>query len=204
MLRYDRKLGVDRVGGCDEAGRGCLAGPLVAAGVVFDYSRLGKGAIRLLACLDDSKRLSETAREHALSCIHRFATTISVAVIPPGVIDRDGLHRSNIAALRRCLETAAQDADLVLIDGFALGADAPDHRKLVRGDSTSAAIAAASIVAKTTRDRYMQRADALYPAYGFRDHVGYLTAAHAQVVSERGPCPLHRLSFDARCLDGHR
>jgi ribonuclease HII len=112
------------------------------------------------------------------------------------VIDREGLHRSNLAGLRAAL-WACQPADVSLVDGFKLGPLAPPHRAVVDGDTKSAAIAAASIVAKVTRDRYMKAADALYPGYGFASHVGYITPAHTRIVRERGPCEIHRRSFQA-------
>ncbi len=95
-------------------------------------------------------------------------------------------------------------ADVCLVDGFKLGPDAPAHRAIVDGDAKSAAIAAASIVAKVTRDRYMQAADALYPVYGFSSHVGYITPAHSAVVRRVGPCEIHRRSFQARCYQAER
>jgi ribonuclease HII len=119
-------------------------------------------------------------------------------VFPPAVIDRDGLHRSNLRGLREAL-WGCQPADVCLVDGFRLGPSAPPHRAVVDGDEKSAAIAAASIVAKVTRDRYMQTADALYPAYGFSSHVGYITPAHSAVVRSIGPSEIHRRSFEARC-----
>ena len=119
-------------------------------------------------------------------------------VIPPGDIDRNGLHKSNLAGLRAMLE-ALSPADACLVDGFRLGPSAPAHTAVVDGDEKSAAIAAASIVAKVTRDRLMHRLDALYPAYGFARHVGYITPGHSAVVRERGPTAVHRLSFQALC-----
>ena len=100
-------------------------------------------------------------------------------VIPPREIDRDGLHRSNLAGLRAVLASCSPPAEVCLVDGFRLGPPAPEHRAVVDGDEKSAAIAAASIIAKVTRDRMMRRLDALYPAYGFRSHVGYITPSHS-------------------------
>src|SRR5439155_16557503 len=111
-----------------------------------------------------------------LSCAER----VSVHVYPPAVIDREGLHKSNLRGLRAAL-AACQPADVSLVDGFKLGPTAPPHRAIVDGDEKSAAIAAASIIAKVTRDRYMKTVDALYPAYGFSSHVGYITPAHSAV-----------------------
>ena len=113
------------------------------------------------------------------------------------MIDRDGLHRCNLRGLREAL-WACQPADVCLVDGFKLGPTAPPHRAVVDGDTKSAAIAAASIIAKVTRDRYMRTADALYPGYGFASHVGYITPSHTEIVRERGPCEIHRRSWRAR------
>ena len=120
-------------------------------------------------------------------------------VVSPGEIDRSGLHRSNLRALAAALSSLGPDADVRLVDGFRLGPAAPPHRAVVDGDDEGAAIAAASVVAKVVRDRTMRRLDALYPAFGFASHVGYITPAHSAVVRERGPCPLHRRSFNALC-----
>ena len=124
-----------------------------------------------------------------LACAER----VSVHVFPPAVIDRDGLHKCNLRGLREAL-WACQPADIWLVDGFKLGPTAPPHRAIVDGDTKSAAIAAASIVAKVTRDRYMRTADAMYPGYGFASHVGYITPAHtrsrARARAVRDPPPL--------------
>jgi ribonuclease HII len=197
LLRFDRGLGARLVAGADEAGRGPLAGPLVVAGVLLDYDCLRDHCVRPLALLNDSKQVGEATREELYRAVLACAERVSVHVFPPGVIDRDGLHRSNLHGLRAAL-WACQPADVSLVDGFKLGPSAPPHRAIVDGDTKSAAIAAASIVAKVTRDRYMRTADALYPAYGFVSHVGYITPGHTRVVRERGPCEIHRRSFRAR------
>ena len=197
LLRFDRSLGVRHVAGTDEAGRGPLAGPLVVAGVLLDYDCLRDHRVRPLALLNDSKQVDEATRDELYLAVLACAERVSVHVFPPGVIDRDGLHRSNLRGLRAAL-WACQPADISLVDGFKLGPTAPPHRAIVDGDTKSAAIAAASIVAKVTRDRYMRAADALYPGYGFASHVGYITPAHTKVVRERGPCEIHRRSWRAR------
>ena len=198
LLRFDRKLGARLVAGADEAGRGSLAGPLVVAGVLLDYDCLRDHRVRPLALLNDSKQLSASLREELFRAVVACAERVSVQVFPPQVIDRDGLHRTNLRGLRQAL-WACQPADACLVDGFRLGPTAPPHRAVVDGDEKSAAIAAASIVAKVTRDRYMRRADALYPHFGFASHVGYITPTHSAVVRDRGPCAIHRLSFQALC-----
>ncbi len=174
LLRFDRNLGARFVAGADEAGRGSLAGPLVVAGVLLDYGSLKEHKVRPLAYLNDSKQCSEERREELFHAVLACAEKIAVRVIPPGDIDRNGLHKSNLAGLRAMLE-ALSPADACLVDGFRLGPAAPKHTAVVDGDEKSAAIAAASIVAKVTRDRLMHRLDALYPAYGFARHVGYIT-----------------------------
>jgi ribonuclease HII len=198
LLRFDRRLGARFVAGADEAGRGSLAGPLVVAGVLLDYGSLRDHRVRPLAFLNDSKQCSEERREELFHAVVSCAERVAVRVIPPGDIDRNGLHRSNLAGLRAMLE-AVGPADVCLVDGFRLGPTAPEHRAIVDGDEKSAAIAAASILAKVTRDRLMRRLDALYPAYGFAQHVGYITPGHSAVVRERGPSEVHRLSFQALC-----
>ena len=153
--------------GADEAGRGSLAGPLVVAGVLLDYECLRNHRVRPLALLNDSKQVSPAEREELFRAVVGCATRISVRVIPAGEIDRNGLHRSNLWGLRSVLADLAPPAEACLVDGFRLGPAAPEHRAVVDGDTKSAAIAAASIVAKVTRDRVMRRLDALYPRYGF-------------------------------------
>ena len=199
LLRFDRKLGARFVAGADEAGRGSLAGPLVVAGVLLDYASLRHGRVRPLARLNDSKQLSPSAREELFHAVLGCAARVSVRVIPAQQIDREGLHRMNLAGLRSALHALAPPAEVCLVDGFRLGPSAPEHRAIVDGDERSAAIAAASIVAKVVRDRAMRRMHALYPHYGFASHAGYITLGHSAVVRERGPSDIHRRSFQALC-----
>jgi len=199
LLRFDRSLGARYVAGADEAGRGSLAGPLVVAGVLLDLECLREHRVRPLALLNDSKQVSAEGREQLFRALVACGAGISVQVIPPSEIDRNGLHRSNLAGLRAALSALSPPAEVCLVDGFRLGAGAPEHRALVDGDTKSAAVAAASIVAKVVRDRLMRRLDALYPHYGFSSHVGYITPGHSAVVRKRGPCEIHRRSFQALC-----
>ena len=185
--------------GADEAGRGSLAGPLVVAGVLLDYGGLREHRVRPLALLNDSKQLAPARREELFRAVLGCAEQVCVRIISPGEIDRTGLHRCNLAGLRSVLSALTPPAEACLVDGFRLGPTAPEHRAVVDGDEQSAAIAAASIVAKVTRDRYMRRAAALYPAFGFERHVGYITPGHSAVVRERGPSEIHRRSFQALC-----
>jgi ribonuclease HII len=203
LLSFDRRLGVRYVAGADEAGRGSLAGPLVTAAVLFDYECLRDHRVRPLALLNDSKQLTHEERERLFRVVAGCAERIAVRIIPPGVIDRDGLHRSNLRGLRETLADLSPPAEACLVDGFRLGPLAPVHTAVVDGDTKSAAIAAASIVAKVVRDRTMRRMDALYPHYGFVSHVGYITPRHSAVVRERGPSEIHRLSFEARSYAEH-
>ncbi len=202
LLTFDRRLGARWVAGTDEAGRGCLAGPLVTAGVLFDYELVRGPATARLGTLNDSKQLDLDERERLYRVVLSFASRISVQIVPPLEIDRSGLHRSNLDGLRRCLAALTPPAEICLVDGFRLGQQAPEHRAIVDGDQRSAAIAAASIVAKVHRDRVMRRFDALYPGFGFASHVGYITPRHSDAVRALGPSRLHRLSFRARCYDG--
>jgi ribonuclease HII len=199
LLQFDRRLGARFVAGADEAGRGSLAGPLVVAGVLLDYGCLREHRVRPLAFLNDSKQCSVEQRDELCRAVLACADRVVVRAIPAGEIDRSGLHRSNLEGLRAMLRELSPPAEACLVDGFRLGKAAPDHVAVVDGDEKSAAIAAASIVAKVTRDRLMRRMDALYPHYGFISHVGYITPGHSRVVRERGPSEIHRLSFQALC-----
>jgi ribonuclease HII len=197
LLRFDRKLDARFVAGTDEAGRGSLAGPLVVAGVLLDYACLRDHRVRPLTYLNDSKQVSSAQRDELYRGVMGSAERVVVRVIPSGEIDRVGLHRSNLDAMRSILHTLTPPADVCLVDGFRLGPSAPTHTAIVDGDTKSAAIAAASIVAKVTRDRLMHRMDALYPAYGFARHVGYIVPSHTAAVRKHGPSPVHRRSFNA-------
>ena len=166
--------------------------------MLLDYECLRDHRVRPLALLNDSKQVDRETREELYRAVLSCAERVSVHVFPPAVIDRDGLHKSNLRGLREAL-WACQPADVCLVDGFRLGPTAPEHRAVVDGDEKSAAIAAASIVAKVTRDRLMRRMDALFPHYGFSSHVGYITPGHSRAVRERGPSQIHRRSFQALC-----
>ena len=185
------------VAGADEAGRGCLAGPLVAAAVLFDYERLRPVHVRALAALNDSKQQTEERREELYPVILRIATHVAVVSRCAPGIDRRGLHRTNLAALRDALARVARPGCICLSDGFPVADVGHAQRAVVGGDATSAAIAAASVIAKVTRDRYMRRADALHPGWEFSGHVGYATPEHRAAIERIGVSPLHRLSFQS-------
>ena len=183
------------VAGADEAGRGCLAGPLVAAAVCLDYAVLDAADLEALSGLDDSKRLSSARREALYTQIFSRARQVVIVCCSPGRIDRDGLHRCNLGALAAAVERLEPVPTTTLIDGFALPTCRREHRAVVGGDRRSAAIGAASIIAKVTRDRAMHTLHDSYPQYGFDRHVGYATAAHQAAIVAHGVCDLHRMSF---------
>lgn len=200
LFVFDREVlrqagrGMRFLAGADEVGRGCLAGPLVCAAVVLDY---GGDPERVLSGLNDSKKLSRSERERLFPCIVSNCRCWTVVSVSPGTIDRAGLHRSNREALASALRGVQGMFDLALVDGRELGEVHADHTclTLVGADHLSAAVAAASIVAKVLRDRLMCAMHGAYPDYGFDRHVGYATSAHLEALLRAGPCALHRLSF---------
>jgi ribonuclease HII len=198
LFAFDRGLQSRYVAGTDEAGRGCLAGPLVAAAVLIDYERLSVSDRRALSGLHDSKQMTEDRRLEMYPCVLRAAERVSVVVRSAAGIDRRGLHVTNIEALSLALERLAPgDEAISLVDGFRLPRCGVSHRPVVKGDATSAAIAAASVIAKVTRDRYMRDVAAQHPGWGFDEHVGYSTPEHRQAIEEIGISPLHRRSFQS-------
>ena len=202
LLDHDRARGVRLIAGVDEVGRACLAGPIMAAGVLFDFERLDSGAGRdLLEELNDSKRLSRAKRERLARAILGHAEAVSLVSISASQIDRIAIDPANAACLGRALRALGERAELRLVDGcLALGAGAPAHELIVRGDATSATIAAASIVAKVARDRFMARLGKRYPGYGFERNAGYWRPEHVAAIQELGRTPQHRKSFNVRCL----
>jgi ribonuclease HII len=185
------------VAGADEAGRGCLAGPLVAAAVLFDYEQVGLREVRALSALNDSKQQTAEGREALYPLVLRCAAKVAVVSRCVRGIDARGLHVTNLAALSDALARVAVPGALCLSDGFPVPATGHEQQAVVSGDARSAAIAAASIVAKVTRDRYMRRADALHPGWEFATHVGYATPEHRAAILSQGVSPLHRLSFQS-------
>jgi len=185
------------VAGADEAGRGCLAGPLVAAAVRFDLQRLRPADVRALGELNDSKQQTPAGRAQLFPVILRVAAKVAiVSRCAPG-IDARGLHVTNLQALRDALERVGCPGSICLSDGFPVSKLQWEQRAVVGGDAKSAAIAAASVLAKETRDRYMRRADAAHPGWEFGQHVGYATPEHRQAIERIGVSPLHRLSFQS-------
>jgi len=181
-----RANGFRRIAGVDEAGRGPIAGPLVAAAVVLAEPVPG---------VNDSKQLSAGRREALFTVICSGPHAVATAIIPPGDIDRMGIQNANYAALARAAEGLEPSPDFLLVDGFAIPGTRFPHRRVIKGDQRSQSIAAASIVAKVTRDRLLCELDRAYPGYGFARHKGYGTAEHIEAIHRLGPCPAHRLSF---------
>lgn len=186
-----RRQGAVLVAGVDEAGRGPLAGPVVAAAVLLPprYRLLG---------LDDSKRLTPQARESLFSALIRDCLSHGVGVAGVEEIDRVNIAQAAWAAMRRAVAGLIPRPDLLLVDGYPIPALSLAQQAIVGGDRLSLAIAAASVVAKVTRDRLMVELDAAHPGYGFARHKGYATAEHLRAIAERGPCPSHRRSFLGR------
>lgn len=197
LFAHDRGLGARFVAGADEAGRGSLAGPLVAAAVLFDLEKLTLSDRRALSVLNDSKQHSAEVREALFPRIMRIATRVAVTSRCARGIDTRGLHVTNLAALSDCLRRVGVPGCLCLSDGFPVPPTGFEQRPIIGGDSTSAAIAAASVIAKVSRDRFMRRAAERYPHWEFETHVGYSTPEHRAAIELHGVSPLHRLSFQS-------
>lgn len=182
--------GLGPVAGVDEAGRGACAGPLVVAACV-----LRSGDARALDGLTDSKLLTGAAREEYYALIRRRALDHAVVVIPPSEIDRRGVHVANIEGMRRAVAGLAELPGYVLTDGFAVRGFGRPALAVPKGDQVAACVAAASVLAKVTRDRIMVALDVEYPRYGFAEHKGYCTPLHDAALIEHGPSGVHRYSF---------
>ena len=183
-----RRAGFGRVAGVDEVGRGCLAGPVTAAAVVLDPARP-------IAGLRDSKLLTAGARDRLYDAITATALAWYVVDSPPDEIDVMNIHRASLTAMRRAVMGLLPAADYVIVDGFAIPELDLPQQAVVKGDRLCACIAAASIVAKVTRDRYMQALDAEDRRYGHARHKGYATAEHLAAIRAFGLSPSHRRSF---------
>lgn len=185
-----RRTGLSAIAGVDEAGRGACAGPLVAAAAILPEGRAG-----IVPGLADSKLLTAAARERCYEQVRRRAVAWSAVVIESEECDRLGMHVANVEALRRAVALLDRRPDYVLTDGFGVdGFDVPGLA-IWKGDRVVACIAAASVIAKVTRDRIMDGLHEEWPAYDFRTHKGYITEAHSAALSEHGPCPQHRMRF---------
>jgi ribonuclease HII len=186
--------GIFPVAGCDEAGRGPLAGPVVAAAVILDPMRIPRG-------LNDSKKLGAAEREKLYEKICASAQ-VAVAFGSTERIDRDNILRASLWALARAVNALPVRPQLVFVDGNIKIDCGCECQAVVSGDALVLSVAAASIVAKVTRDRYMHAIDACYPGYGFASHVGYITPSHSAAVRRIGPSEIHRRSFQALCYRG--
>ena len=196
LAAYENALaraGLAPVAGIDEAGRGACAGPLVVASVVLD-----KVAIKRLPGLADSKLLTPAAREAAYEEVVSRAVDWHVTVISHTEIDALGLHVCNVEGMRRAFAGLRSRPAYVLTDGFPVQGLGAPNLAMWKGDRVAASVAAASIVAKVTRDRMMRELDERYPVYGFCRHKGYVTGEHLRALAEHGPSPVHRRSF--RCV----
>lgn len=183
---YER--GFTAVCGCDEAGRGPLCGPVVAAAVILPRDEIIEG-------LNDSKKLTEKRREALFEVIKERAVAYAVAEASPAEIDEINILNASMLAMRRAVEALSVKADYALIDGNCSRGFEIATETVVKGDAKSASIAAASILAKVTRDRQCAELDELYPEYGIAKHKGYPTKEHMDAVREHGPSPIHRRSF---------
>jgi ribonuclease HII len=193
-----RRAGLDPVAGVDEAGRGACAGPLVAAAAVLPEGRRG-----VVPGLADSKLLTARARERCYDEVVARATAWSVVVIESEECDRLGMHVANLEALRRAIALLDVRPAYVLTDGFPVDGFEVPGLAVWKGDRVAACIAAASVIAKVTRDRLMAGLHQEYPLYDFATHKGYITATHTAALEEHGPCPVHRRRFvNVRRVEG--
>lgn len=194
LYGYERALGrvgLAPVAGADEAGRGACAGPLVAAAAILSDARS-----KQISLLRDSKLLSPAQRERAYEEIVRKAVSWSVVVIGPGECDRLGMHVANVQALRRALHRLEVTPTYALTDGFPVDGLSVPGLAVWKGDRVAACVAAASIIAKVTRDRIMCELDEIYPAYAFKIHKGYCTPLHQERLDAYGPSATHRMRFE--------
>ena len=199
MLHFEKKLwirGVRAIAGIDEAGRGPLAGPVVAAAVIFPQDIA-------LAGINDSKKLTEVKREGLFNQIATHALAVGVGVLSEKEIDCINILQASLKAMHLAVEKLKLQPDHLLIDGNqTLRNWLGNQTAIIKGDQKSLSIAAASIIAKVTRDRMMVAYDKQYPQYGFAKHKGYGTKAHVQAIQKYGRCPIHRTSFHVRGVDG--
>jgi ribonuclease HII len=198
-LGYEQELwakGVSVVAGVDEAGCGPLAGPVVAAAVVFPCAWLQAGLWSKLRGLDDSKQLTQEQREKFYGMLtSRTDIRFGIASVDVEMIDQINIYQAARRAMQFALQQLHPPADHVLVDGRAVKTLQMPHTPLVKGDCKSYSIAAASVLAKVTRDRLMVEYDRQFPGYGFAEHKGYATPQHLEAIQRQGPCPIHRRSF---------
>ena len=183
------KEGYNYICGIDEAGRGPLAGPVVVAAVIMPKDSMIEG-------VNDSKKVSEKKREKLYELIIEEAISYSVGIVDQNEIDRINILNATKAGLTEAVRTLKVKPELIIVDALTnIDTCGVPYQSIIKGDAKSYSIAAASIIAKVTRDRIMREWDKVYPQYGFEKHKGYGTAAHISAIKENGLCPLHRLSF---------
>jgi ribonuclease HII len=190
LERAIRRRGFELVAGADEAGRGACAGPLVVAAAILPATKRGE-----VPGLADSKLLTAAARERVYHEVVARALAYSVVIIPAEEVDLRGLHVCNLSGMRRALAALSPGPEYVLTDGFAVAGLGVPGLGVWKGDRVAACVAAASVLAKVTRDRIMVTMDAEFPVYGFADHKGYVTEEHSVALHQHGPCVQHRFSY---------
>ena len=191
LKEYEKKLydkGIKYIAGIDEAGRGPLAGPVVAGAVI-----LPKG--KRILYVNDSKKLSEKKRDELFDVIKEEALSYGIGIVSPERIDEINILQATYEAMRTAIHKLSVTPDILLNDAVTIPMVDIKQVPIIKGDAKSQSIAAASIVAKVTRDHLMEEYDKLYPEYGFAKHKGYGTAAHIKAIKEYGPCPIHRRTF---------
>jgi ribonuclease HII len=186
--------GIQTIAGVDEAGRGPLAGPVVAAAVVFPSGTHIKG-------VEDSKKLSEKRREELFPLIKEQAMAVGVGIVGHDIIDRINILQATILAMHKAIDELTIKPEFVITDGNSFRHEDLPYENIIDGDEKSFTIAAASIVAKVTRDRLMREYDTRYPQYGFAQHKGYGTKRHLEAIRRFGLCDIHRRSFDLHLQD---
>lgn len=193
LVRYEKEArgqGFNQIAGIDEAGRGPLAGPVVAAACMIPQGVFFRG-------VNDSKQLTAEQRAELFAQITAHADVVyGVGVILPEEIDRLNIYQATIQAMLQAVSKLAVTPDYLLVDGLMLPHPTIPSQKIIKGDTLSQSIAAASIIAKVTRDRIMQEFDLQWPQYGFKQHKGYATEQHLEAIAIHGACPIHRLSFE--------
>lgn len=189
MKEFDREYKIyGTICGIDEAGRGPLCGPVVAAAVILPDENN-------ILYINDSKKLSETKREEVYKEIDKYAVAYGVGIVSPERIDEINILQATYEAMRTAIHKLSVTPDILLNDAVTIPMVDIKQVPIIKGDAKSQSIAAASIVAKVTRDHLMEEYDKLYPEYGFAKHKGYGTAAHIKAIKEYGPCPIHRRTF---------
>ncbi len=191
LYKFEEELqdnGINLICGVDEVGRGPIAGPVVVAAVILPPTLRIKG-------IDDSKKLSEKKRNEIYKIIMKEAISVSIVSISEKVIDRIDIYQATKKGMLESISKLSVKPQHVLIDAMPLNELKIEHTSIIKGDAKSASIAAASIVAKVTRDNYMTKMDFKYPNYGFKRHKGYCTKEHVIALEKNGPCPIHRKTF---------